>query len=55
MLPLPKKLSALITAPVKALLSNSWSKDWKEMTYIIIVYGTAFILLSFPFDLFFRG
>ncbi len=53
MLPLPKKLSALITAPAKALLKKSRPENGKEVACTVIIYGTALVLLSLPSILFF--
>lgn len=48
MLPLPKQLSALITTPIRALLKKNWPENRKEIAYVIMVYGTALVLLSLP-------
>jgi protein-S-isoprenylcysteine O-methyltransferase Ste14 len=45
-LPLPKQISTLINAPVRALLKKDWPENRKEITYVIIVYGLALVLLS---------
>lgn len=53
MLHLPKHLSALITAPARALLKKSLPENRKEVVFIIIIYGTTLVLLSLPSILFF--
>lgn len=48
-LPLPKQLSALITAPTRALLKKNWPENGKEVALTIIVYGVMLVLLSLLF------
>lgn len=49
MLPLPKQLSSLITAPTRALLKKNWPENGKEVALTIIVYGVMLVLLSLLF------
>jgi protein-S-isoprenylcysteine O-methyltransferase Ste14 len=48
MLPLPKLLATLITAPARLLLKKNWPENGKEVVYVIVVYGIMLILSSLP-------
>jgi len=48
MLPLPKLLVTLITAPARLLLKKNWPENGKEIVYVIVVYGIMLIVLSLP-------
>lgn len=53
MLPIPKHLSNLITAPVRKLLKKEMPENRKEIALIIFLYGITLVLLSTPSILFF--
>jgi len=53
LVPIPKKLSALIKTPIKALLKKNRPENGKEITFIMAVYVMIFVLLSIPLVLFF--
>jgi len=52
--PLPKRVSALIVAPLKALLKKNWPENRKEIAFTIIVYGAVLVVLSLPSVLLFH-
>jgi protein-S-isoprenylcysteine O-methyltransferase Ste14 len=52
--PLPKRVSALIVAPLRALLRKSWPANRKEIAFTIIVYGAVLVVLSLPSVLLFH-
>ena len=52
MLPLPKQLSSLITAPARALLKKNLPENGKEVVYVITVYSIMLVFLSLPSILF---
>lgn len=46
MFPLPKQVSRLMRAPVKAIFKKDWPENRKEIACTIAIYGLALILLS---------
>ncbi len=46
LLPLPKRLSELITIPMKVLLKKKLPENRKEIAYTISIYGVTLILLT---------
>jgi len=48
MFPLPKQLSTLITAPVRALLKKNLPENGKEIVYVITIYSIMLVFLSLP-------
>jgi len=53
MVPLPKQVSTLITAPARFLLKKNWPENAKEVVYVVILYGAILVLLSLPLALLF--
>lgn len=52
MLPLPKQLTSLITAPARALLKKNLPENGKEIAYVITIYSIMLVFLSLPSILF---
>ena len=52
LIPIPKKLSTLITAPVRLLLKKNRPENGREIALTMTVYGTILVLLSIPLVLF---
>jgi protein-S-isoprenylcysteine O-methyltransferase Ste14 len=46
--PLPKRLSALTVAPLRALLKKNWPENRKEIALAMTVYGAILVALSLP-------
>lgn len=44
--PLPKQVSKLIRAPVKAIFKKDWPENRKEIACTILIYGLTLILIS---------
>jgi protein-S-isoprenylcysteine O-methyltransferase Ste14 len=51
MLPLPKKLSAIIVAPARIIIKKNWPDNGKEIAFTMLVYGSILVLLSLLFRL----
>ena len=49
MLPLPKFISSVATAPVRILFKRSLPKSGKEIIYTFVIYSVLLVLLSLPF------
>jgi protein-S-isoprenylcysteine O-methyltransferase Ste14 len=49
MLPLPKKVSRLMTFPIKILLKKNFPENRKEIACTILIYAAMLISLSFFF------
>jgi protein-S-isoprenylcysteine O-methyltransferase Ste14 len=49
MVPLPKVISAMLTAPIRILLRKDLPESGKELAFTFLVYTGISILLSFPF------
>lgn len=53
MLPLPKQVSAVITAPVRAFFRKHLPENGKEIAFVLLFYGVLLVLLSLPLVTFF--
>ena len=53
LLPLPKKITSLITAPVSFIFKKDVPENGKEIALTVAVYGLAIVVLSLPFNMIF--
>jgi protein-S-isoprenylcysteine O-methyltransferase Ste14 len=49
MLPLPKVVSSVTTAPIRILFKSNLPKNGKEILYTFVIYSVILVLLSLPF------
>jgi len=54
MLPLPKKLSTIITAPAKIVTSKNWPENNKQTFAVLLTYFCIFVLSSLPLQYFIK-
>lgn len=52
LLPLPRVVSKLLSAPARMILKKDYLENRKEATYLILIYAAVLILLSVPWILF---
>jgi hypothetical protein len=54
MLPLPKKLSIIITAPAKIVTKENWPENNKQILAVLLTYFCILVLSSLPLRYFIK-
>lgn len=54
MIPLPKKLSTIITAPARMAIKKNWPENRKQTLSILLIYFCILVLSSLPIQYFMR-